>query len=526
MKEVKALQDLFSKGKISRRTFMGQMAMLGIGATVAGSILNSTAMAQEPVYGGHFVMGGSGGSSTDSLDPTTYASFVPATLGLTFANRLVETLPDGSVQGDLAESFEGTDGGKRWIFKLHQGVEFHNGKEMTSADVVYSINRHRGDDSTSGAAGQNGGITDVKATGKYEVEIHLEDGNADLPFLISDYHMIIQPEGSTDDGIGTGPFVMEDFEHGVRYMTSKNPNYHKSGGPYVDSFELRVINDLTARMVALQTLQVHAIERVDPKLVDRLQRAKNVSLQNTSGRGHYVFVAHLDTNPYDNSDVMLALKYALNRDQMVEQVLRGYGTAGNDHPINTAYPNFENAVEQRAFDLDKAAFHYKKSGHSGPIVLKTSEAAFSGAVDAAILFQESAAQAGIDLQVVREPADGYWSDVWNVQPFCASYWGGRPTQDLMFSVAYKSDAAWNDTRFQRDDFDTLLLEARSELDDKVRASKYSMMQEMLSNEGGVIVPMFNDFLDAISTYVKGYEKDPAGALMYGRVAEYTWLDFS
>ena len=57
----------------------------------------------------------------------------------------------------------------------------------------------------------------------------------------------------------------------------------------------------------------------------------------------------------------------------------------------------------------------------------------------------------------REPGDGYWDQVWNKQPFCASYWGGRPTQDGMYSTAYYSKADWNDTRFLREDFDKLLL---------------------------------------------------------------------
>lgn len=518
------LRKLYTSGQISRRDFIRATAIMGIGATTAGTMLSSLAVAQEPKYGGHFVSGLQGGSSTDSLDPTTYASDVPATLGVTFANRLVANTPDGGIEGDLATSWEALDGGQRWIFDLKEGVEFHNGKTMTSADVVYSLNRHRGEESTSGAAGQMEGIVDIKANGDNQIEVILEGPNSDLPFFMSDYHLLIQPEGSTDDGIGTGPFILEAVEHGVRYNFVRNPNYHVNGRPYVDSFELLVITDPTARTSALQTGKVHAINRIDPKSVEFLQRSKNISIENVAGRGHYVFIMHVNSNPFDAPDVQLALKHAMNRQQMVDTILQGYGSVGNDHPINGAYPLFENAVEQREFDLDKAAFHYKQSGHSGPVILRTSEAAFAGAVDAATLYQESCKQAGIDLQIIREPADGYWSEVWNVQPFSVSYWGGRPTQDQMFSVAYKSDAAWNDTRFFNDDFDALLLQARAELDSSKRASMYTDMQTLLNTQGGVMVPMFNDFLDAISTEVKGYERDPAGQLMNGRVAEFVWLD--
>ena len=84
-----------------------------------------------------------------------------------------------------------------------------------------------------------------------------------------------------------------------------------------------------------------------------------------------------------------------------------------------------------------------------------------GAVDAAALFQQSCQAAGIPLEIKREPNDGYWSEVWNVQPFCCSYWGGRPVQDQMFSTAYLSSADWNDTRFFNEQFDQLLLAARA-----------------------------------------------------------------
>ena len=74
-----------------------------------------------------------------------------------------------------------------------------------------------------------------------------------------------------------------------------------------------------------------------------------------------------------------------------------------------------------------------------------------------MLYQQQAAKAGIEIEVKREPGDGYWDQVWNKQPFCASYWGGRPTQDGMYSTAYYSKADWNDTRFFDEDFDKMLL---------------------------------------------------------------------
>ena len=156
--------------------------------------------------------------------------------------------------------------------------------------------------------------------------------------------------------------------------------------------------------------------------------------------------------------------------------------------------------------------------------MKEATAAFAGAVDAAVIFQESAKKAGIEIEVRREPEDGYWTNVWNVQPFCASYWGGRPTQDSRYSTSYLSTAEWNDTRFKREDFDKLLLQARSELDEAKRKALYRTMALMVRDEGGLILPVFNDYVMAASTSVKGIVDDIGNDMSNGYVATRVWLD--
>ena len=149
---------------------------------------------------------------------------------------------------------------------------------------------------------------------------------------------------------------------------------------------------------------------------------------------------------------------------------------------------------------------------------------FPGAVDAAVLYQGSAQKCGIDIEVKREPGDGYWSNVWNVQPFCASYWGGRPVQDQMYSTAYLSTADWNDTKFKNARFDELLIAARAELDSTKRKGIYTEMANILRDDGGLICPMFNDFVEAKREEVAGWEADPNGELMNGRALVKCWLN--
>jgi peptide/nickel transport system substrate-binding protein len=144
-------------------------------------------------------------------------------------------------------------------------------------------------------------------------------------------------------------------------------------------------------------------------------------------------------------------------------------------------------------------------------------------VDAAQLFQQSAARAGIAVDVQRAPGDGYWAEVWNVAPFSASYWLGRPTQDQQYSTAYISSADWNETRFRREDFDRMVVAARAELDETKRKALYRDIALIVRDEGGAIIPVFNDWVDAVSDKVGGFQPHPAGELMSSMALVSCWL---
>jgi peptide/nickel transport system substrate-binding protein len=344
---------------------------------------------------------------------------------------------------------------------------------------------------------------------------------------MADYHLIIQPNGGKDGpdaGISAGAYKVTVNEPGVRYGGERFENYWEAGKRgHADQIEIIVINDATARTAALQGGQAHMINRIEPKIVDLIKRVPGVTIQNVAGAGHYPFNMFCNTPPFDNNDLRMALKLAMDREELLDKILRGYGTVGNDFPINAAYPLFPDGIEQRKFDPEQAASLYKKSGHSGPIVLRTSEVAFPGAVDAAQLYQQSCAKAGIVIEVKREPGDGYWSEVWNKQPFSLSYWGGRPTQDQMYSTAYLSTAAWNDTRFLRPDFDQMIVTARGELDEAKRKTMYHDIAMVVRDEGGMICPFFNDFIDATGAKVGGYDVHPTAELMDGYALAECWL---
>lgn len=493
--------------QLTRRRFIQRSGAAGFVVSSAGLLLPQAGYGSTPNSGGHFVIGVVGGESSDTLDPALSLGSANSYALYAFGDYLVEITPDGGLAPALAESWEATEGGKVWHFRIRQGVEFHNGKTLTPEDVLKTMQRHSNEDSKSGALGIMRGVESMAIDGDV-ISMTLTTPNADLPYLMTDYHLVIQPNGGMEnpaDGIGTGPFKLTAEEPGVRYTFEKFANHWNDSVGHYDTHEIIIINDDTARVAALQSGQVHAIDNVPPRIADRVANAPGVSVGFTSGPGHYIFVMHTDTPPFDNNDLRLALKYAINRQQMVDTILNGYGSVGNDTPINDAYPLFDETLEQREFSLEKAAEHYRLSGHDGsPIILRVSDAAFPGAIDAAQLFQQTAQAAGIPLELKREPADGYWSEVWNKQPFCASFWGGRPVQDQMWSTGYLSTADWNDTRFKNPEFDALLLEARAELDQAKRKELYGRMARIVWEEGGIINPMFNQKIDAHSDKIGGW----------------------
>ncbi|MCV0378811.1 ABC transporter substrate-binding protein [Nitratireductor sp.] len=513
---------------LGRRRFLGSAAAAGFVLSASGLLLPSNARAadEKPQRGGHLKLGLDGGQTTDILDPGTYSGSTMFVVGFTWGDRLVTTDPQsGEALPSLAESWSSSADAKVWTFKLRQDVRFHDGSPLTMNDVVQTLRRHSDKDSKSAALGLLEDIERIEEQNG-DLVITLKNGNADLPLLLTDYHLQIQQNGGMDDPenvIGTGPYKLESFEPGVRITFTRNEDDWNEDRGFVDSVEILVINDNTARIAALSSGKVHFINSLDPKTMKLLSRAPNVETLSTPGKGFYSFLMHGDTAPFDNNDLRMALKLAVDRQAMLDNILGGYGTLGNDYPVNDAYALSPTGIPQREYDPEKAAFHYKKSGHEGPISLRTSNAAFSGAVDAAVLFQSTAKEAGITLDIKREPDDGYWSNVWNKKPFCASYWGGRPTQDIRYTTTQLSTSTWNDTRYKNLDFDRKLLEARAETDQEKRAALYQEMAMMVRDNSGLILPVFNNYLNAQAKNVKGWVDDLGNDLSNGQIASRLWL---
>ncbi|MEL7116154.1 MAG: ABC transporter substrate-binding protein [Pseudomonadota bacterium] len=475
---------------------------------VAAGVLAATGARAmtEPKRGGTLRLGIAGANTSDSWDGRTHSDsyMIMMAHGCVF-DCLTEVNAAGELVGELAESWEASPDAKVWTFNLRRGVTFHNGKAFGADDVIASLQMHVSEDSKSAAKPIVSAISEMKKMDDHQVQFTLAAGNADFPYLMSDYHILMFPAGQIEEaianGIGTGLYKVESFDPGVRAVVSRVDSHYKDGqAGWFDSIEAIAINDSSARMNALMTGQVDAVNRVDFKTEALLKANPNVEIFEVTGNQHFTFPMLTNLSPFDNLKVRQALKFAVNRQEMVDKILLGHGAVGNDHPIGPANQFFASDLPQNEYDPDRAKSLLAEAGLEGLSVdLSAANAAFPGAVDAAQLYQASASGAGININVVQEPDDGYWSNVWLKKPWCACYWSGRATEDWMFSTAYETGVPWNDTQWENARFQELLMQGRAELDTAKRKDIYTEMQMIMSSEGGTVVPMYANYVDAHST---------------------------
>ncbi len=500
------LADAARSGGISRREFMNYSMAAGITASAATGLWTTTAKA-APQKGGKFRVAIHDGNTSDTHDPGTYLTIMMIVMGHTHRSYLTLIETDGSLGPDIATEWSANADATEWTFKLNENVTFHSGKKMTATDVIASMNHHRGEKSTSAAKALLTDVVDIVKDGDYAVTFKLSSGNADLPWLMTDYHLTICPandDGTIDwkSGDGTGPYKIVDGEFGVRFALSRHEGWHLKGA-YFDELELLVIGDPNARQTALVTGDVDAVSLIDLKTMALLQRNPNLVIDNVPSAAAITMPMFCDTAPFDNKDVRNALKLSINRDEIIEKIAFGAATKANDFHHSPAMPYWPNDIPQHDYDPDQAKSLLKKAGAEGlKVSISSAESVYSGAVDMCVLFAEQAKASGITVNVVREPNDGYYSDVWLKKPFCVVAWGARPTPDVMYSLAYKDDAAWNESHWKNPRFNELLLQAKSELDDSKRAGMYREMAMLAHDDGGTIIPFFKNFVYARSKNVQ------------------------
>ncbi|MGJ7582060.1 ABC transporter substrate-binding protein [Variovorax sp. RHLX14] len=510
----------------SRRDILAMLMAGGMQATLAGGLAGvaMTAHAQTPRRGGKIRVAAATAAVTDTLDPAKQSNQADYVRCNMVYNSL--TVLDASLtpQPSLAESFTTRDA-KTWVFKLRSGVVFHDGKSLAPADVVFSLMRHKDAATASKAKVLADQIDSVTASGPNEVTIVLSAPNADLPVIVGTFHFHIVKEGTTDftAGIGTGPYKLKEFKPGVRTVVVRNEAYWKPGKPYLDEIEFVGIGDESARVNALLSGGMDLVASVNPRAVERVKGTPGYSIFTTQSGQYSDLIMRKDTGPGTNNDFALAMKYMLDREQMKKTIALDYAVIANDQPIDPTNRFYFKDLPQRPFDLDKAKFHLQKSGFAGKVPMVVSPAAMYS-VETALLMQQSGQRIGLDIDVKRMPAEGYWSTHWLNSPVGFGNVNPRPSADVLLTQFFKSDAAWNESRYKSERFDQLLLASRAETDLAKRKQMYADMQTMIHNEAGIGIPLFLASIDGHSNKLKGLSPIPLGGLMGYSFAENVWLE--
>ncbi|MEM9232257.1 MAG: ABC transporter substrate-binding protein [Pseudomonadota bacterium] len=515
----------------TRREVMSWLIASGITIAAAGSIVASAtdAVAATPKRGGLVRLASNQHGPADTLDPILFTQTIDYGRGRMIYNNLVRFNEDLTVGPELAIGWEANAEATEWTFTQRKDVEWHDGSKFTADDVVFSMMRHIGDGSASKAKVLVASVEEWVKVDSHTVKAKLNAADAELPIVLGTFHFRIVKDGTTDfsTGIGTGPYKLTEFTPGVRSIHDRNDNYWNSadGGPYVDRYEFFAITDAVARVNALLSGDIHGMTSLDPKSYEQVQGADGVEMLAVSSGRYPTIACMLDRAPGNNPDFVMGLKHLQRRDRILKVIQKDVGSVGNDQPIGPAYGAGwckEANDPPRAYDPDKAKYHLQKSGLSGA-ELYSAEVG-PGLTDMCLMLQRECAKVGFDLQIKKVPNDGYWGAVWMKQPLHVSNWNMRPSANIMMTLAYKSDAPWNETMWKSERFDQLLAMGRAELDPAKRYEINCEAQTLCSNESGSLVATHSAYVDGISSKLKGFRRVPVESFGGMEFPEYVWLD--
>jgi peptide/nickel transport system substrate-binding protein len=481
-----------------------------LGAAAFGAALASPALAQssdECVK----VLGYEWSGEKQSMDPADMHSGDDAYHIFAVYNRLVDIDDNFNVTPELATEWSISEDGKTWTFKLREGVKFHDGSDFTAADVVYTFKRLLDPEQGFGSVAVLGFLDadGIVAEDDYTVIFTTPEPVVELPVLISNKFTNIVSEGATHEdlrvnGNGTGPFMQEQFTPNAPVrLLRKNPDYWAEGQPKAECLHVTVAQESVAAVSAIKSGQVDLVLNVDPSVIGALKDDESVELLETGASNSMTISMWVDTAPFDDVRVRQALKAVVDRQEMIDTVLLGYGQPGADNPVPLASPaSFTKEPPKQ--DIEKAKQLLAEAGHDGlSFDLYTAEGV-PGMVRMAQVYAEMARPAGIDINVVVTPAESFWDDVWLKRPIVTSAWSMRPPGEGL-GVAYTKDAKWPETHWNRPEYDAMLLKANTTVDEAERNGLYQDIGRMLAEEGGVIIPMFVHQVIGLRAACSGYE---------------------
>ncbi|HET8999260.1 MAG TPA: ABC transporter substrate-binding protein [bacterium] len=497
------------------------------------SILPPTTRAQSPARGGTLTVGVQADLKT--LDPhqsaltLTYVDLSP------IFQTLVDLGPNLDLRPLLATSWKVGPDNLTWTFNLRHGVLFHNGRELTSRDVKFSLERIL--DPKTGARGRGdlSAVDSIATPDPYTVQFKLKSPFGVFPTKLATTYQAILPVEAVNRAtnemikpIGTGPFAFVEWKTNDHLTMRRFDRYWEKGKPYLDEVVIKPIPDETVRLTALQTGDVNLIMGVpQARIQDLFAHPSNdyVIRLVRGGAGQGVVILNTRHKPFDNLKIRQAVAYALNKQELTEAAYRGWGRPVNQNfaPSSPWYLK----VKDRATDLAKSKQLLSEAGM--PNGFKTSATVGNGYDLPAVaqVYQAQLRRVGIDvaLQVFDIPTWAKRVDSGDFDMENTGFFAKVDPDDGYYRYLHSNGGVWQLSGFLANPtLDRLLDDGRAESDTEKRKAIYAKVVEIVQEESSMLIYGSGDTAVGWRTTVRGFAPQIIGALSYpGGGVQETWI---
>lgn len=510
---------------LSRRRFLqltsGAASLVLVGACVATPAVpaaDTSAVAPvntQPQRGG--VLRVALSDDVTTLDPGTSLSVADVQVAYLLYENLVrrgESEPEAPLYPALAEAWEVNEDATVHTFHLRQGVTFHHGAAFTAQDVEYSINRLLDPALAAGVVGTLGAIDKMEIIDDFTIKFHLKAPNVVLPYILAGPGIGIVPHDRTTEDLrkepaGTGAFILGERLPGERTVVKRNENYWDKERPYLDEVQLLVMPEVAGQVAALTSGTVDFIHQIGLESVTMLEGGTAVTVLESSQGVYPVFAMRVDQKPFDDLRVRQAFKHAIDRAALHQAMLQGRGAIGNDQPIGPGTP-FWADVQPLAYDVEKAKTLLAEAGYADglEVILSTADIGGPRVGEAAIAIQEMVKAAGITITLDKVPAGDFYAQKYMQVPFFTSWWPVFSDPNAVLPLAFSGQGFYNESGWSDAKVDELIAAGRGEQDVEKRKAIYAEAQQIISEQGGVLIPYFAPFLQAIHSTVQGHIPGP------------------
>ena len=475
----------------------------------------------EPKYGGSLRVGYA--LEHGSLDPALTMTHIGNTIAIQTYDRLVNIARDLTVQPELATSWDVNEDFTSYTLHLRRGVKFHHGKDFKAEDVIYTYQRLLSPEIDSVVRNALSAIEDMVAVNDYTVRFDLSSPNSLLLNDLAGYQASILPSEIDGEELplltdkfntqtyGTGPFMLVEHLQGERSTMVRNPNYWRQGYPYLDEMVFLNIREQAARTLALKAGDIDVMTQLDLQIISALEDEPDIKLLEVATSGWIAMPMRTDIPPFDNKLLRQAMQAATDRDLIRQTALLGKGSIAYDHPVPPNHPLFSaEAAANVRYDPDRARELLEEAGYPDGIdvTLFTGDVG-PGMIDMAVAYRQSAAPAGIRVEIEERPSATFWSETWSVEPFTVLYVFGRPHPSQHLDLFYNSTSPWNAQRYQNQAVDDLVKAAKAQ-DFEGERESYAEIQNILVDDVSQLLVAFLPQLVAARSNVYGADPHPVG----------------